>query len=191
MALQIFGTATYHGASMDDIAERAGVTKPVLYQHFPSKSELYRELIVTVGDELLAALVDAARAEPEPQGRVRAGFVAYFTFVAEHTDAFGLLFGGGARQDEEFAAAVEEVEASIAAAIGGFIAADIASDHRSLLGYAIVGLAEATSRRWVHTSGSVLEVAEGERLALRLTDLVWAGLRSLPGSLLAPTGARD
>jgi AcrR family transcriptional regulator len=187
VALELFGAGSYHATSMDDIAERAGVTKPVLYQHFPSKSQLYLELIRTVGDELLAAVASAAD-EPEPSERVLAGFRAYFRFVAARTDAFQLLFGGGARQGDEFADAIHAVEASIAETIGELIEVDLPPDHRELLGYAIVGLAEVTSRQWVLRGEATsnarrpgLDPAEGDELAGRLSDLVWAGLRALPG----------
>jgi AcrR family transcriptional regulator len=191
VALQLFGAQSYYATSMDDIAERAGVTKPVLYQHFPSKSQLYLELIQTVGEELLVAVSSSATAESQPRARVLAGFVAYFRFVAGRTDAFRLLFGGGARQGGEFAGAVREVERSIAETIAALIDVDLDADHRELLGYAIVGLAEVTSRQWVlrHDEAILtptpdapagLDPAEGEVLARRLADLVWAGLRGLP-----------
>jgi AcrR family transcriptional regulator len=207
VALQLFGAGSYHATSMDDIAERAGVTKPVLYQHFPSKSQLYLELIETVGNDLLATVASSAAAESQPSARVLAGFRAYFGFVAAQTDAFRLLFGGGARQDDEFADAVQAVERSIAQTIAGLIDVDLEPDHRELLGYAIVGLAEVTSRQWVrrHEDGlgadgadptagerstvlagarrpaAAFDSAEGDVLAGRLADLVWAGLRGLPG----------
>jgi AcrR family transcriptional regulator len=190
VALQLFGTGSYHATSMDDIAERAGVTKPVLYQHFPSKSQLYLELIETVGDELLATVASSAAAEAQPSARVLAGFRAYFRFVAAQTDAFRLLFGGGARQGDEFAEAVQAVERSIAETIAGLIDVDLEPDHRSLLGYAIVGLAEVTSRQWVLAAtrppAAGVDAAHGDVLAGRLADLVWAGLRGLPG--LTQTG---
>jgi len=185
VALQLFGAGSYHATSMDDIAERAGVSKPVLYQHFPSKSQLYLELIETVGDELLAAVASSAAAESQPSARVLAGFRAYFRFVATQTDAFRLLFGGGARQGDEFAEAVQAVERSIAETIAGLIDVDLEADHRTLLGFAIVGLAEVTSRQWVlaATRPPVVDVdaTQGDILAGRLADLVWAGLRGLPG----------
>lgn len=193
VALDLFGTRGYHATSMEDIAERAGVTKPVLYQHFPSKSELYRELVESVGNELLETVTSDATAESAPFARVLAGFRAYFRFVGEHTAAFQLLFGGGARQSDEFAEAVGRVERSIAETIAGLIEVDIDQEHRDLLGYAIVGLAEVTSRQWVlrreerertvaadPAAPAVDERAEGDLLAARLADLVWAGLRALP-----------
>jgi hypothetical protein len=108
---------------------------------------------------------------------VEAGFAAYFRFVARHADAFGLLFGSGARRDEEFADAVRRVEDTMAAAIAALIEADIAVDHRQLLGYGIVGLAEVTSRHWVATGD--LSVRAADQLARRVSELAWAGLRGI------------
>jgi AcrR family transcriptional regulator len=173
---------------MDDIAEAAGVTKPVVYQHFSSKGELYRELLVTVGEDIRALIEHAAR-EADPRRRVEAGFVAYFGWVREHTSAFNLLFGGSARQEEDSAEVVAAIEDQMASAVGEFIEAGVDHSHRELLGYAIVGLAEITARQWVVRNGGLgaaptttpLDAAEGDRLAERLANLVWAGLRSLPG----------
>ena len=198
VALERFGTHEFRATSMEDIAESAGVTKPVLYQHFPSKGELYRELIVTVGTELLDTVTSAAQAQDLPYHRVLAGFGAYFRFVQERTSAFRLLFGGGAREDDGVAEAVRRVETAIAATIADLIDVDIDQGHRDLLGFAIVGLAEVSSRQWVLRSeeataagapGSAppqarLDPAEGDVLAQRLADLVWAGLRGLPSGPL-------
>jgi AcrR family transcriptional regulator len=185
VALQLFGAQGFRATSMEGIAEAAGVTKPVLYPHFPSKAQLYLELIETVGHELLEAVTAAATAETLPYHRVRAGFSAYFRFVDTRTNAFQLLFGGGARDFEGAAEAVRQVEASIAATIADLIDVDLEAEHRDLLGFAIVGLAEVSSRQWVRrrlapVEGELLASAEGELLAGRLADLVWAGLRGLP-----------
>lgn len=163
---------------MDDIAEEAGVTKPVLYQHFPSKRKLYLELIGEVSADLVGVVAASATAECTPHQRVLAGFRSYFRFVAERPSAFGLLFGTGARQSDEFADAIAAMEQTVARTVASFIEADLDDEHREVLGYAIVGLAEVTSRRWLLRQGE--EPAEGDLLARRLADLVWAGLRGLP-----------
>jgi AcrR family transcriptional regulator len=185
VALDRFASTGFHDTSMEEIADAAGVTKPVLYQHFGSKRTLYLELLETVGQELLRQVAARAAAETHPYQQVLAGFRAYFQFVCERTSAFQLLFGSGARQSDEFADAVRTVETSVAATIAAFIDADIDGSHRELLGYAIVGLGEVTARLWVsrHTEAEhpSLDPTEAELLAVRLADLVWAGLRSLPG----------
>src|SRR6476646_7442621 len=109
VALETFAARGYHPTSMNDIAEAAGVTKPVLYQHFRSKRALYLELLEDVGGRLQDAIEKAVSEADGPREQVTAGFTAYFHFVADQTTAFQLLFGGGARRDEEFADAVRLV----------------------------------------------------------------------------------
>lgn len=184
VAIARFAASGFHTTSMDEIADAAGVTKPVLYQHFHSKRQLYRELLETVGHELLEAVATSAAAETAPFQRVLSGFRAYFKFVRNKTAGFQLLFGSGARRTDEFADSVRQLEESVAATIGSFIDADIDDEHRALLGYAIVGLAEVAGRRWVAQSeagDAKLSRTEGDRLAQQLADLAWAGLRGLPG----------
>jgi AcrR family transcriptional regulator len=191
VALDRFAASGYHTTSMDEIAEAAGVTKPVLYQHFSSKRKLYLELLDTVGGDLLDLVTRSAEAEKQPYRRVLAGFRAYFRFVRENSSAFQLLFGSGARRTtDEFADSVATLEGSIAKMIGAFIDADIDQGHRDLLGDAIVGLAEVAGRRWISQSPPPLARSDGDRLALRLADLVWAGLRGLPGVTVMEGAAR-
>lgn len=181
VALQRFAAGGYHETSMEEIADAAGVTKPVLYQHFDSKQELFRELLDTVGRDLLHEVEARAAAEAQPYHRVLAGFRAYFDFVCKRTSAFQLLFGSGARLSDEFTESVRRLEEAIAAVIARMIEADVDDAHRDLLGHAIVGLGEVAARRWVAAhSGETLDPADAALMAERLADLVWAGLRALP-----------
>ena len=175
VALEEFAARGFHQTSMDDVAEAAGVTKPVLYQHFQSKRELYLELLDDVGSQLLGAITEATGSAGGPRQQVEAGFAAYFRFVAERQSAFRLLFGGGARRDRQFAEAVRRVEDSIAEAIAVLIEADIDDDHRRLLAHGIVGLAEGTGRHWVGTARDL----DPDLLARRIAELAWAGLRGI------------
>jgi AcrR family transcriptional regulator len=176
VALEVFAERGFHPTSMNDLAEAAGVTKPVLYQHFTSKRELYLELLETVGGRLRDAIVAATAAADGPRQQVEQGFAAYFRFVADHQAAFQVLFGGGTRRDEEFAGYVHRVEEAIATAISSLIEVEgLSTTERSLLAYAIVGLAEGASRHWL------VDQAPGdpEALAARVAELAWAGLRGI------------
>ena len=125
VGLEVFARQGFHGTSMNDVADAAGVTKPVLYQHFVSKRELYLALLDEVGRELLEAIAKATAVAADGKAQTEAGFGAYFRWVDDDRDAFLLLFGSGARRDEEFAEAVRKVEEAIAEAIEPLIAADI------------------------------------------------------------------
>src|SRR5947199_1945681 len=93
VALGVFAARGYHPTSMNDLAEAAGVTKPVLYQHFRSKRALYLELLEDVGGRLRDAINKATTEAESPREQVRAGFRAYFQFVEDERLAFQLLFG--------------------------------------------------------------------------------------------------
>ncbi|HZD66579.1 MAG TPA: TetR/AcrR family transcriptional regulator [Acidimicrobiales bacterium] len=175
-ALVAFADRSFHTVSMDEVAEAAGVTKPVLYQHFGSKRALYLELLEDVGARLSQAITEATLAASGPHGRVEAGFRAYFQFVQAQEAAFRLLFGGGARRDREFRQAVREVENGIASTVAAQIDADIDDDHRRLLAHGVVGLAESTCRHWL---GSVPRHPSPDVLAKRIGDMAWAGLRGV------------
>jgi AcrR family transcriptional regulator len=176
VALEVFGERGFHPTSMNDVAEAAGVTKPVLYQHFRSKRDLYREVLTKVGGELLDAITKATTTAESPHEQVELGFVAYFRFVADHEAAFRVLFGGGTRRDEEFAAQVAQVEGAIAEAIAVLIDVEgLSPGHRRQLAHGLVGLAEGTSRVWM-TEGAE---EDPEALARVVADLAWRGLRGI------------
>ena len=174
VALAVFARDGFHETSMNDIAEAAGVTKPVLYQHFASKRALYRELLVEVGEQLQDEIAEAATRAGTPHEQVRAGFGAYFRWVADRRDAFRVLFGGGTRRDAEFAEVASKAEASIAATIADFIQVEgMAPADRELLAYGLVGMAEGTGRQWIATGATEAP----EHLAATVAELAWAGLR--------------
>ena len=176
VSLEVFAKNGFHGTSMAEVAEAAGVTKPVLYQHFGSKRDLYLKLLDDVGQRLLEEVQKATAAAGGPRQQVASGFEAYFRFVADHESAFRLLFGGDGREaDKEFADAVRHVEDAMADAVAALIEADIDDDHRRLLAFGIVGLAEATSRYWVLGGRREAPVV----LSRRVADMAWAGLRGV------------
>ena len=174
VALEVFAANGFHKTSMEEVAEAAGVTKPVLYQHFGSKRELYLELLDDVGGRLMDVIAKAVASAGGPRQQVHNGFLAYFRFVADHQSAFQLLFGSGARRDDEFADAVRRVETSIAEAIAPLIEADIDPSHRRTLAHGLVGLAEGTGRYWVAEDGEL----DPDLVARWIADLAWGGLRS-------------
>ena len=176
-ALPVFAEKGFSLASMDEVAERAGVSKPVLYQHFGSKRALFLELLDDVGGQLMSRLAAATSTARGPREEVEAGFLGYFRFVAEQRAAFELLFRSGPRRDPVFQAAVARVEGAVANAIGRRISVDLDEGHRETLAYGLVGLAEGVSRRWVADGGVTIDTAG--RLARQAAELAWTGLRGV------------
>src|SRR4051794_22245312 len=91
-AQDVFVAQGYHAAAMDDIAERAGVSKPVLYQHFPGKLDLYLALLDTHCESIVGKVRDAMSATDENKDRITGAVHAYFDFIDHESQAFRLVF---------------------------------------------------------------------------------------------------
>jgi len=171
----VFAARGFHGASMNDIAEAAGVTKPVLYQHFDSKRKLFVELLRDVGSQLGMLIAEATGRVDGAREKVELGFAAYFRWIDTNRSAFSLLFGGSVRLDPEFADALHTVETFLADAIATLIDADLDDENRRTLAFGIVGLAEGTGRHWI---GDSLDL-DPDVLGRQVADLAYAGLRGV------------
>ena len=86
-----FGRNGFHGVSMEEVAREAGVTKPVLYDHFPSKDALFLALLDADSAALEERVRTALQAPTGNRQRIRASFQAYFDFVDEHAEGFKLV----------------------------------------------------------------------------------------------------
>jgi AcrR family transcriptional regulator len=175
-ALTTFARLGYHDASMNDIADAAGVTKPVLYQHFSSKRELFLELLGDVGGRLRSAVRDAATAADGPRRQVEAGFAAWFRWVDNNRDGFAVLFDSEVRRDPEFAELAAKAQRQMADSVAEFIVAEgLTAERRRLLAYGIVGLGENTCRRWLDKEIDL----DADELAAQIAALAWSGLRGV------------
>jgi AcrR family transcriptional regulator len=175
--MEVFVARGYHAAAMDEIAERAGVSKPVLYQHFPGKQELYLALL----DESVESLVDtvrtALRSTNENRQRVNATFSAYFDYVAEHRGTFRLVFESDFN-DPAVRERLDTADRECADMISQVIKEDagLADDEAHLLGIAFVGMAQVSARYWLSTLGTIPRQA-AEQLVARLA---WRGISGWP-----------
>jgi AcrR family transcriptional regulator len=176
VALHVFAARGFHQTSMNDVADAAGVTKPVLYQHFTSKRALYLELLELVSRRLMEVIDQATSSAGGPRQQVERGLAAYFRFVVESPDEYQLMFGGGTRRDVEFAQEASRLERSIAEVIAQLIVVEGLTEHeRLLLAHGIVGLAEGATRLWL---GDELDL-DPDEVAARVADLTWRGLRGV------------
>ena len=178
VALQVFADKGFYGTSMNEVAEAAGVTKPVLYQHFTSKEALYRELVDELGTRLERAIVEGVADASGPRQQVEAGFPAYFRWATREGPAFRVLFAEHNRADPVLATAIEKVESAVADRVAGFIEVEgLSDDERQVLAYGVVGLAESTSRHWL---GLGLGPGTGaDAFAAQVAQLAWSGLRGV------------
>ncbi len=177
-AKRTFVSQGYHAAAMDDIADRAGVSKPVLYQHFPSKLELYLALLGESADDLVRLVEEALHGTTDNDERVHRAVGAYFSFVADNDQAYRLVFESDLRGQTQVEQIVDRATDSCIAAITRTITTDTGVDpERSrLLAAALVGLSQVSARYWLTESPGV---PRGEAIEM-LSTLAWRGISRFP-----------
>ena len=165
---------------MDEIAERAGVSKPVLYQHFPGKLELYLALLDESVDGLIETVRGALRSTDENKQRVGATFGAYFEFVGGQGQAYRLVFESDLSNEPAVRDRLERAQRQCADMVSQAIAegAGISDDEAHLIGVGLVGMAQVTARYWLGARDHIPREA-AEQLVARLA---WRGISGFPRS---------
>ncbi|HEX4704757.1 MAG TPA: TetR/AcrR family transcriptional regulator [Pseudonocardiaceae bacterium] len=173
-AQDVFVANGYHAAAMDEIAERAGVSKPVLYQHFPGKLELYLALLETHVDELVSRVRVAMESTTDNKLRVLAAVGAFFDFVDGEGQAFRMVFESDLRGEPAVQDAVERATSASVEAITETITADagLSHDQAQLLAIGLVGLSQVSARFWLDTDR---RLAKEEAVSL-ISTLAWRGI---------------
>ena len=177
-AHDVFVANGYHAAAMDEIAERAGVSKPVLYQHFPGKLDLYLALLDQSGEVLLRRLHDALRSTEDNKERVSATMNAYFEFVDDPAETYRLLFESDLTNEGAVRDRLDRLNSACADEIAKIIADDtgLPVEASTLLAIGLVGVAQVSARYWLDSRGSIPRDAAAELVA----TLSWRGIRGFP-----------
>jgi len=177
-AQDVFVAQGFHAAAMDDIADRAGVSKPVLYQHFPGKRDLYLALLEEHVSVLADRVAEAMGRTDDNRERVDAAVGAYFEFIDSEGEAFRLVFESDLRNDADVRAIVDRGTGVCVEAIAEVIAADTGADPERalLLAAALTGLSETSARWWLPRKGTV---SRDEAVAL-ISALAWRGISGFP-----------
>jgi AcrR family transcriptional regulator len=177
-AQEVFVAQGYHAAVMDEIADRAGVSKPVLYQHFPGKLELYLALLDESAEELVQIVREALSSTADNRQRVPATFGAFFDFVSGSREAFRLVFESDLSNEPAVRDRLDATMRNCADMISEFIREDagLSADEAHLLGMALVGMAQVSARYWL-SSGQAIPKDAAEQLLARLA---WRGISGWP-----------
>ena len=177
-AQDVFVAQGFHAAAMDDIADRAGVSKPVLYQHFPGKRELYLALLEQQVDELTDRVRQAMDGTADNRTRVDGAVGAYFDFIDADGEAFRLVFESDLRNDPDVRRLADRGARACIEAIAEVIAVETGADPERalLLSAGMTGLAETSARWWLASKGTV---SRDEAVAL-LSSLAWRGMSGFP-----------
>lgn len=176
-AREVFAAEGYHGSSMEQVAAAAGVTKPVLYQHFLSKKELYVALLELDGARVLEEVAEAISGTHGGE-RITRGLEAYFRFIDSNVEAFRLLLREAVGTEPEFREAIERFHDMATATIGAIIAEETGKtlDASELLARGIVGMTEAAAAWWLDRKQHV----PIDGVVADLSELAWRGLASWP-----------
>lgn len=177
-ALEIFTASGYHAASMDEIAERASVSKPVLYQHFPSKLDLYLAVLDLHIDSLVFAIQKAIASTRDNRNRVKATIEAYFGFIEGEGEAFRLLFESDMSGEPQVRERLERMSYDCAVAVSAVISADtgLPKDESMILAIGLIGCAQITARHWLEKGGKI----DRTQASTLISSLLWRGISGFP-----------
>jgi AcrR family transcriptional regulator len=177
-ALEVFVAQGFHAAAMDDIADRAGVSKPVLYQHFPGKLDLYLALLESSCEAIITNCRAALQSTQDNKQRVAATMDVFYDYVASDTGAFRLVFESDLTNEPAVREMVERVTSECAAMIAEVIHEDtgLPDEASRLLAVSLVGMAQVSARFWLTEAGGI---SRSDAAAL-VAGLAWRGIRGYP-----------
>jgi AcrR family transcriptional regulator len=181
-AVEVFSTHGYHAASMDEIAEVAGVSKPMVYAYLGSKEDLFAACIRREAQRLLQAVSGGVQSDLEPDMQLWTGLRSFFTFVGENRSSWTVLHRQALAVGGEFAAEISQMRARSIELVAALV---VATGTREGVGgraeksgegmaAALVGAAESLADWWLDHP----DVSDGV-LASWLMNLVWLGFGDL------------
>lgn len=178
VARGVFVEQGYHAASMDEIADRAGVSKPVLYQHFPGKLDLYLALLTASCDEIIAGVKSALASTTDNPQRVQATIELWYDYVADRGQSFRLVFESDLTNDREVRALLDRVISESATAIAEVIREDTGLSEAAahLLAVSLVGMGHVGAQNWLPSESSL---SRDDAVAL-VSTLAWRGIGGFP-----------
>jgi AcrR family transcriptional regulator len=171
VAGEVFAARGFHAASMDEIAQRADISKPMLYAYFDSKDGLYSAYMERVGTELLGAMDAAVDMSLSPGDQVLASMTAFLGFVEDHREGWAVLqrelsAGGGA-----VARDVAQIRSAIVKRMGALLALELDPALADALAHGFVGAGESLATWWLdHPEATRAE------MAARIMEVGWVGV---------------
>lgn len=176
-----FADTGYHETSLDAVAEQAGVSKALLYEHFGSKRELFVAMLELHVHELIERITSAAAAAEPGEDRLRSGLEAFFGFVEERRGAWRIMFRNAG--DPDVAVRLDRLRDEVAAAIVQLMSEEAAAkgldfpnlpEFVEMIAQQLVGAMQSLADWWdLHRNVSREEVV---RAAM---DFVWTGQERL------------
>jgi AcrR family transcriptional regulator len=181
-AVTVFSRYGYHDASMDEISEVAGISKPMIYAYLGAKEDLFAACIHREATSLLDAIVSGIETGRPADVQLWHGLRSFFDFVAEHRDSWRVLHRQSLSQGAPFTDELMAMRQRAISLVAGVVtragtdegvgrAAAITGES---LAAALVGAGESLADWWLdHSEDSASTIAS------RLMNLVWMGFGNL------------
>jgi AcrR family transcriptional regulator len=176
VAGEVFAERGFHAASMDEIAERADISKPMLYAYFGSKEGLYSSYLHRTGEQLLAAMDAGVDLEATPREQVAGSMLAFLGFVEEHRDGWATLQREIAAGTEPLAGDVARIRGAIVRRMEALLEQRLDAERAGALAHGFVGAGESLATWWLDHP----DRTRGEVAAL-IMDVAWSGLAAVLG----------
>ena len=174
----VFVDRGFHAAGMDEIADRAGVSKPVLYQHFTSKQDLFLAVLAQHTDVLVSGVRQALRTTTDNRQRLRAAVQAFFDFIEHDSQGYRLIFENDYISEPQVAAQVKVATEACTDAVFDLISRDSGLEvHRArMIAVGLVGISVDCARYWLDSDRPVSkeDAVEGT------VAFAWGGLSHVP-----------
>lgn len=170
----VFAEKGYEGTSVEEIAERAKISKPIVYEHFGGKEGLYAVIVDREMEYVIAQISDAI-GNGSPRERIEGAALAFMRYVQERPDGFAVL-----QRDSPSNSGLANLLAEVAERVGNVLRSEFKRagyDTRAapLYAQALIGMVTFVGQWWVHDSKMSAEEA-----ASHISALAWMGLRHLP-----------
>ena len=182
--LEIFSEKGFHATAMDDIADRAGISKPILYQHFASKQDLYLGVMDERVDVLVAQVSNAIESTTGNRARLEAAIACYFRLVDEADHGYRLIFESDFTTNHDVRARVEDVVAQVSRVVGTEVMRQtgMSMGEANILAGGLCGMAQAAAWRWLRLGRPIpIEQAVAQTL-----NLAWNGLGAVNTQISSP-----
>ena len=173
----LFAERGYEAASVEEIADRAKVSKPIVYEHFGGKEGLYAVIIDREMEHIVARITEAI-SSGSPRERLERAALAFLTYVKDQPDGFAVLTrdapvttapGGMSGLLNEVAERVSNVF------VAEFKSAGYDAKTAPIYAHALVGMVTFVGQWWTETRKPPVE-----QVASHIAGLAWMGLRHLP-----------
>lgn len=174
-ALRVFSSQGYHVTTMNHIASAADVTKPVLYQHFKSKRDLYLAVLDEQIDDLVKRIVEPLYGTENNRQRVEDALSAFFEFIKSNPQGYRLIFESDIQSDLGVQQCLDKLYNSIAGHVAGILGpnAGLPVKEAVLLARTLTGMVISATQHALNQGATTDELGQVEQLVFRLA---WGGI---------------